>query len=677
MDLIAHTVIPRHGVSCNSNGLSAMQAALLDTDRPMTLASAPTGAGKSYVYRRAVQRGERVLFVVPTRRLAQNQVVALRQDLRRDGWSEADLAQKIAEWTGDTAAEMRKKGLDVRRHRLSRLPELRYGERGEIIFITPETLSSLLLNPVVGEGLGDVGMPTLMGSFDRIVFDEFHLTQAQGLGLISLCIGLITRGPWGREVEDGPARAKVSLLSATPIDIRPVMARLGIPLGAESLIAETIIDAAQLAPTDRLLHGDVSVEFARADSPLDLLCEMQGEIAALPEDRSALVLYDALTDLQRDVPDLLAIAENLGLLATDGFLVDSSIDGQRDAAWCGRGKSLDHRRLIAATSTVEVGVTIPGLSLMIMDPGFTPLSFMQRLGRVARGAIDGRVIVRIGAAMPSERPWLKRLLERVTAGGGCLSIQDLSVFMSEMARIGHRFSLPDTAERDQFWETGDGADGMDFFAGMPMRAAFAAGVYWTILEDRLHRRGLINTAIAIHAAAPVTARVTRGWLDQVADGLRRDGGPAWRSSFEAQACILRDFSPTVGVIGIDGQRFDVSEAWLTLHTTLLDQFPATVDTDGRSMLLVDDGHSWNEFLRAGGSRPLYQRTAMLPYHKKSVLLGRAPVEEFVRAVGCLGGDLSSDRMCAAQTAARLVSATGIVPYVDSGLGSSGAGSGIL
>jgi CRISPR-associated endonuclease/helicase Cas3 len=174
-----------------------MQEALLDATHSPTLASAPTGAGKSYVYRRAVQRGERVLFVVPTRRLAQNQAASLRDDLRKDGWPEVDVATKIAVWTGDTAALLRDQGVNVLMRRLSEFPGLRHGERGEIIFITPETLSGLLFNPIRSDGLGDAGPEMLMGAFDRIVFDEFHLIQARGFGLVSLCTGLALHGPWG------------------------------------------------------------------------------------------------------------------------------------------------------------------------------------------------------------------------------------------------------------------------------------------------------------------------------------------------------------------------------------------------------------------------------------------------------------------------------------------------
>jgi CRISPR-associated endonuclease/helicase Cas3 len=678
VDIIASMTIPRHGVTRNADGLSRMQASLLDAAAAVTLASAPTGAGKSYVYRRAVQRGEKVLFVTPTRRLGQNQAAALREDLRRDGWPEADVNAKIDVWTGDEAAALRLQDIDVLRHRSSRFGDLRFGARGEIIFTTPETLFGLLFNPIVSDGLGDAGLEKLMGAFDRIVFDEFHLIQARGFGLVSLCAGLALNGPWGRQSESGPARAKLSLLSATPVEIAPVMTRLGVPMAPDSVIAERIVDHETIAEGDRLLHGDVAVIFAQANSPLELLSELKAEVAALPPGQSAVVLYDALKDLQRDVPGLKAIADALNLIAQDAFLVDSSIDAQRDASWCGRSKSLDNRRLIAATSTIEVGVTIPGLALMIMDPGFSPLSFMQRLGRVARGAMNGRVIVRVGPRTPSERPWLKRLMDKVSARGGRLSIQELSSFMAKTARVAERFEMPEGEDIEQFWRDGEASADVDFFAALPMRAAMAAGVTWILLEDRMRNRNLRFKAEALAKAAPGVAHLARRWLDEISKGpLRLEGGKTWRKAFEAEARILRNFSPAVTVIGIDGQQYEASADWIVRHTTICDQFPPTVDNNGRSVIRIDEERAWHEFMRPEGPPAAYRREAMLPYRQALTPLGRAPIEEYVAAASRCSSGLSSSKRKAAQTAARLVSATGIIPYVGDGLASSGKGSVLL
>ena len=194
-----------------------------------------------------------------------------------------------------------------------------------------------------------------------------------------------------------------------------------------------------------------------------------------------------LKDLQRDRPELHAIAEGLGLVSTDRYLVDNSIDSQADDRWRGRGRTLEGRKLIVSTSTVEVGVTIPGLTPMVMNPGFTPLSFMQRIGRAARGALDGRIIIRIGRTVSSERPWLQRLLDRVEKSGGCIDIRKLSAFMAETARVAQRFRMPETLGHELFTEGGTSATQIDFFASMPVKAAFASGLYWTLLEPVIKR----------------------------------------------------------------------------------------------------------------------------------------------------------------------------------------------
>jgi len=673
MELITRTLVPHHSVAVDPEGLSPMQSALLHATAPLSLASAPTGAGKSYVYRRAMERGERVLFVVPTRRLAQNQTEGIRADLRSSGWPERDIKEKIVAWTGETAAGLREQGIDVLRHRLSRLPQLRFGEHGEIIFVTPETLSHLLFNPVLNDGLGDVGPNALMASFDRIVFDEFHLVQPRGFGLVSFCAGLAANGPWGRETPDGPVRAKVSLLSATPVDILPVMARLGIPIAQKDLIAETVQEEG-----GRALHGDVTLEFVQAESPLEILREMRADVAALPQGRTALLLYDALKDLQRDRPELHAIAEELSLISSCRYFVDNSIDSQADDVWRGRGRSLEGRSLIVSTSTVEVGVTIPGLTLMIMDPGFTPLSFMQRIGRSARGALDGRIIIRVGRMMPSERPWLQRLLDHVKKCGGHIDIRKLSAFMAETARVAERFRMPETPDLDTpFVEGGTSAPQIDFFTAMPVKAAFASGLYWTMLDNRLRERGLSDKAARIRASAPSTAHIVRAWLEKVS-GSRVEGARSWRKIFEAQARILRDFSPTVTVIGADGRRFEVSEAWLTKHTVILDEFPVDVTEEGTSIVRIDGEIQWNEFLREEKSWRDYRRPAALPYQNRTVPLpSRGAVEEYARAIERLKGSLATHEKRVADQALALVRATGILPYADHGIGSSGANSGIL
>src|SRR3954469_11923017 len=95
--------IGRHAVPVRQayGGLCDLQHATLHHEHPRRIFSAPTGAGKSYAFQRGVVRdGRRVLFIVPTRRLAENLAAAMRRDLTAEGSGE-DAARRIVIWTSD------------------------------------------------------------------------------------------------------------------------------------------------------------------------------------------------------------------------------------------------------------------------------------------------------------------------------------------------------------------------------------------------------------------------------------------------------------------------------------------------------------------------------------------------------------------------------------------------
>jgi hypothetical protein len=665
--VLASAVVTRHGVPKGPEGLSPMQTALLNQDGPVVLASAPTGSGKSHVYRRAVEMGERVLFIVPTRRLAANQAAALREDMGAAGWPERDVAEKIAVFTADASAKLRDAGVtSVDLWRRSRLPQLRPGHRGEIIFTSPEALSQLMLNPWKGDGLGDIGPAILMKTFDRIVFDEFHLIGSRGFGLVSLVAGLAVAKPWG------PAPGRVSLLSATPVDPLPVLERLGVPREAVQTITEEILTGRDLLENQniRMLHGGVCIEFVEAESPLDILREMDGEITDLPDGRTATLIYDTLNDLQRDKDGIMAFAERIGL-GPGRYFIDNSIDAQATGdEWRGRSRVIEGRRLVAATSTIEVGVTLPGLVLQIMDPGFTPLSFMQRFGRVARGHLDGRVIVRVTKEMLGCRPWLRALVTMIGSRGGGISIQELSVFMAEQARLDKRFAIPDGAAEMLDQDPGDPdvphsqpVIAIDYFDSLSVRAAFTAGLYWKILIDRMRERGHPAHVKAIATSAPKLSWVLRGWIEAVGNG-RLEGGKTWIEAFERAALNLRDFAPTVRVIGCDGQAYDVSEVWLVINTIILDDCQIYADDKGRAVVHLRRPIDWRRLLRPKGERGHHERDALLPYRKRSFSIGLAPVERFAEAARRLEVGLTTREKAIVRQAVRLVELTGIIPYID-------------
>ena len=166
---VAGEIVERHGVERDAEGLSFMQRTLLGTvchpetgfAKPIVTVMAPTGAGKSHTYRVEVaKRGGRVLFVVPTRRLAQNLMAGMRADLASgdDPWPEEKIARKVQRWTSDQSDELRDAGVrSVRDWRFVRLLALDPRAGGEIVFCTPEVLAYLMTGMGRGDGAIDPG----------------------------------------------------------------------------------------------------------------------------------------------------------------------------------------------------------------------------------------------------------------------------------------------------------------------------------------------------------------------------------------------------------------------------------------------------------------------------------------------------------------------------------------
>jgi len=59
--------------------------------------------------------------------------------------------------------------------------------------------------------------------------------------------------------------------------------------------------------------------------------------------------------------------------------------------------------------------------------------------------------------------------------------------MAETARGAERFRMPETLGHELFTEGGTSVTQIDFFASMPVKAAFASGLYWTLLEPVIKR----------------------------------------------------------------------------------------------------------------------------------------------------------------------------------------------
>ena len=239
--------VTRHCVPSGPEGLSPLQERILRDQSPVRIFSGPTGAGKSYAFQRAVvQYGDRVLFVVPTRRLAQNLARSLIED---PGQSADEAIRRVVIWTSDERMRLQAEHpeMNVGRLRFRQMRGLDLPEGGCMIIATPESVAWMLLRP----GFRPRGAPAVdlsdLARFDHVVFDEFHTIGAQGLGLAATIaqIAARTRGS-----------ARVTFLSATPIAIETPLAAFGIPVECIQTASEQVVTGDEAATGDaRAVHG--------------------------------------------------------------------------------------------------------------------------------------------------------------------------------------------------------------------------------------------------------------------------------------------------------------------------------------------------------------------------------------------------------------------------------------
>jgi len=564
--MLPSIIIERHCVAASAEnpGLSPLQAALLEAPEPVRIADAPTGAGKSYAFQYALRKGQRVLFIVPTRRLAQNLASGVARELvEQTGCSPQQAENKVAVWSSDATAQLREQGLlKIGGHRIRQIQGLdETREGGEIIIAVPETVSHLLLQRRLEPGQSAMGVLDLLVNFQHIVFDEFHTLDPRGFGLAAVCAALAAGLEW--------SRAKVSFLSATPLSIRPVLERLGVDPVRISELSEVVSD------TGRALHGDVQLNLSPAPSLAELIEAHQHVVAdEVRSDRQVVMIYDKLGDLQRELGRLGRCFAAMNI-PPDKVLVINSIDdsgtGQTKGGFAtGRHRNPDEFAVLVATASVEMGITFRAANVLFMEPGFEAMNFLQRYGRAARRGANGCVWVRCDAGMRANKPWLRELCEWVERRNGeKVGIGELTDLLSRCKQA--EFALPLKEEPR-------------YFGTLPQRAVFTAGLYWNaLLRHPSVARGPRHEILM--ARRPDSAKAIYAWLKRVrameADRLFGASAKAWCDRFEALAYTLRDIGERTRIIEAGGRALDVDTLWLRRETGITERLSACLGSDGR------------------------------------------------------------------------------------------------
>jgi CRISPR-associated helicase Cas3 len=644
--------IKRHCVpSDKDTGLSPLQTDLLQCPKRVRIADAPTGAGKSFAFQRAMARhDERVLFIVPTRRLAQNLIRSLLEALVEvESWDEKKAAAKVVLWSSDETKRLQKQNITeigARRVReIYDLDQTRTG--GEMIVAVPEIVSNILLRPAIRKGQSDAGIFDFLAQFDHIVFDEFHTITERGFGLAAVLAKLAA---------EGVGRAKVSFLSATPLEIKPVLQKLEVPETEIVLLREEIGD------DGRVIHGDVQLCFEKVDSMVDLFVAHAEDIAAqIAKKRQVVIIYNAKYDLQRHIPQLEVVVQQVGMSPKECLLINALDDSRAEHIGhfaVGRYQQPENFKLLIATASVEIGVTFKA-DLLLMEPGFEPMNFLQRYGRAARGDYKGKVIVRWDDDLKGRNVWLRKLLKWAEKRAGeTVQIQDLTKELSRAVRAEFK-NRPD--------------DNPAYFGQLASRAAYTAGLYWKALLVHPSNKGSYREQ-HLREHLPKPAKAISIWLKQVREMVKDDqfssAAKNWCDRFEAEVRVLRDIGQQVSVVDDKGERFTESENWLRRNTDILERGYLTVGENGCDEVRIQK--NWRNYLLDKRRFVPAQRTVYFPHTVHTALLQDdfELVKNWCRelkdqsGVESLAWELYPESM---QAAEKLVRSTGLVVSDDSEL----------
>ena len=599
-------VVKSHSVPILPSGLSPMQERLLRSEKHVRLVSAPTGAGKSYAFMRAVLDEEaHVLFIVPTKRLLQNLADDAREQartqLRDRGMHDSDalawIDERIIEWSGNQAADEHE-SLSVTRVRQF----LDGGHSGgRVIFAIPEVVVGLVSGVAI-TGASVVNPFVYLRRFDHIVVDEFHTIDDRSFGLVCLLSMLAV----------SECQGKVSLLSATPIDITGVLDRAGVGSDEIETIAEEVTDGQAVG--HRPIHGNVTISLCAASLPESVACNLDAVRASIARGHTVIVIYDSLTRLKQDSATIRKTLVEGGVRSARVLAINSIDDSERKPGEPRRGGRYDDPRnydVLLCTSSVEVGVTFQS-TLMFTEPGHGLASFVQRVGRVSRGADNGQVIVSLSERRRNRHAWTRRIAS-VVEHHYELGVQ---AFIEKVLRDARRRLEPTRKEANA--DSSVDGDTIRFYRRASWRGMFWAALF--IVAIRRQRMMVQKQANArLREISPSVVKFVEAKIGEILsvevvnDNLRRGSQPhlRWVDALLASALTYRDVGATVVVVDPDGTRHTVSESLLRRATDILNRHIA-IDEDGERVVQLLSRTLDEEITAAPGSKDEQRLTLYVP-----------------------------------------------------------------
>ena len=640
--------IKKHAVANTEEGLSPLQHDLLTHPAEVRIVDAPTGAGKTYAFQKGlIQHQQRILFIVPTRRLAQNIAGGLINDLVNDeGWTQELAEKKVAIWSSDESSRLREQGVDnIRGYRIRQWQGLDSTTReGEMIVAIPEVVSHLLIDRSLDYGHASMGVFDLLDAFDHIVFDEFHTIKARGFGLAALFAKL---SPYF-------GNAKVSLLSATPVNIKPILLKLGVEKKHIKELSETLVDDANARP----LHGDVALSFSENR---DLNSLIQQQINLIQKEvqarRQVVIIYNALGTLRRDLPRLAKAFKSVEIDLNQVLVINSIDDsGGNHIMSCGfhvgKHQNPDRFSILIATASVEMGVTFRQANTMIMEAGFEPMNFLQRYGRAARRGEDGQVFVCIDADSELRNPWQREIKNWARQHQDSVqTIQALSKVVSG------------TVEQQA------NAEGHYYFGDLDKQAEYTAGLYWQVLMHHNSNKGHRGSHLLEHQ--PKSSKTLYALIKTVRQFENNEDYKAsckkWLQHLFAQALRYRDIGKQVFLVEGSGRQVTVSRLWLERETDIIQLGVWQEDEQGNEIYTINS--ELDDYLKDDKNRAKRQLETYFPHcsNTATITADAGLVNQWCRLLkqGIEAEYAVEDHPKAMQAAEKIVRLTGLVPSDES------------
>ncbi|HEX2940051.1 MAG TPA: hypothetical protein VHO91_03325, partial [Rhodopila sp.] len=356
----------------------------------------------------------------------------------------------------------------------------------------------------------------------------------------------------------------------------------------------------------RALHGDVRIAFVEQPDIAELIGQHADLVrACLTDQRQLVVILDSRDELLAAKERLAAVFDRLGVSADNRLAInsvdDNTVRAQPDGMFTSdRAAEPTRFPVLLATSSIEMGVTFRA-GLIIMDPGHDALSFVQRLGRVSRGDETGQVLIRLDAARLGRAPWLREALLALRAEPAPRHLT-IDRFLDLMLKtVRQRFAASEPLPDDTIPLT---------FRSMPMRAVWAAAVFWRALECIQFSSGQKE---ALRAIRPDKVKRIAALLNTIADpGDGQKAGQTWVKAFLAEAGTLRDIGATIVVIEQDGTRRERVPLSLVESRPSLAGGQVIADPKGAGLALQIDCRLEDIIRNEARTYPTLTRAGLLP-----------------------------------------------------------------